>query len=190
MANIFCRTHGRRLEPAAPSDILRDTDLPTLLKGKNATQKAIPCATARLCTEFKKRSHTTMILHKRKGRCRILCAKHNKTRQNVLCAVRHDSQHAVQLQISYIREHPSDQICSCKCTHGMRRKTQPRKKKTDRSQKTSPSVNVQWSLHVKNRRSLEPMNFPLGNDSCETICRNITVVVVDIDDDDSALGSV
>ena len=45
---------------------------------------------------------------------------------------------------------------------------------------------------MKNRRSLEPMKFPLGNDSCAIICRNTTVVLVvdDDDDDDSALGSV
>ena len=41
---------------------------------------------------------------------------------------------------------------------------------------------------MKNRRSLEPMKFPLGNDSCAIIFRNTTVGDDDDDDDDDFIS--
>ena len=43
------------------------------------------------------------------------------------------------------------------------------------NKKMSPSVNAKWSMFVKNRRSLEPMKFSMGNNSGAIFCPNTTV---------------
>ena len=83
----------------------------------------------------------------------------------------------VQLQISCTKEHPSDQTCSHKCTHGVRHLTRQRNKTSNGStQRLCPKVNVKKLMFVKKLSlSVDPMIFPLGNDWGAIICRKTTV---------------